>query len=460
MKTPQFLLVHKYHIPRWKNSSILYLRSKPISYFSIAMMLIHIASLYATFALAHPSTTNPTWQNKPISDVRSEERKAIQILDQGVCHAGIGVSTRNLEALDASRSKTFPSPVENISSLLLSYAEAGAEGRWDTTIKHTKALLDSLTDSATQDDSHVPDSDRKINLQDLSTTFLGLLPLTIPSQAHSRAMKTNSVNLYASPKPSNGTLSSRAIDFLTLHATSLSLTPVLAIFTLSMIKTDLPHYNAELDKYKTELELLRTSYLKTSKPIPFSKDQCQMGVMSVLQEISRKPVAALTYMGVATMGGLVLTIAGLLSGMIIMAYDSGIENVFKMTHTSIREWAALMNGDAASCEKYPPLMGDGVNLTGFDVIKVKNEVARDPEMFISDALSFAGGFDIMKMMRHAEKVGETTNSFPSRWTDFIVGLPDALELEYKQEGQEAFLEMITPKVRKFLQMNCILRDTQ
>jgi len=182
--------------------------------------------------------------------------------------------------------------------------------------------------------------------------------------------------------------------------------------------------------------------------------------MSVLQELSRKPVAALTYMGVATMGGLVLTIAGLLSGMIIMAYDSGIENVFKMTHTSIREWAALMNGDAASCEKYPPLMGDGVNLTGFDVIKVKNEVARDPEMFISDALSFAGGFDIMKMMRHAEKVGETTNSFPSRWTDFIVGLPDALELEYKQEGQEAFLEMITPKVRKFLQMNCILRDTQ
>jgi hypothetical protein len=105
-------------------------------------------------------------------------------------------------------------------------------------------------------------------------------------------------------------------------------------------------------------------------------------------------------------------------------------------------------------------MGDGVNWTGSGVIKVKDEVARDPGMFISDALSFAGGFDVMKTMRHEEKAGETTNSFPSRWRDFVVGLPDALELEYKQEGHEAFLEMITPKVRKFLQMNCILRDTQ
>jgi hypothetical protein len=426
------------------------------------MMLIHITLVYTTFALAYPSSTNPIWQNSPVFGLQSEEGKAIQIPNQGLCHAGIGLSTKHLEALDAIRSKAFPSPVENISSLLLSYAKAGAEKRWNTTVKHTKALLDSLTEIAIQHDTLVPGSDSKTQLQNLSTKFLDLLPLSIPTQHQSGVTEISSTSLNAPPNPTNGTLSPAAMQFLTMHATSLSLIPVLSLITLSMIQSTppSPNYNAEVTKYKTELELLRTSFLKTSKPVPFSGDQCRTGVPSILEELKRNPSATISYMGAATLYGLMLTVAGVLSGMIIMAYDAGIDNAFRMTHTAIREWAALMNGDASSCKNFPPPMNEGVHLRWVDVAKVKDEVARDPGMFISDALSFASGFDVMRVMQHAEKASDTTGSSPSRWMEFIVGLPGALDLEYKQGGHDAFVEMITPKVRKSIQMNCSPRDMQ
>jgi hypothetical protein len=326
------------------------------------MMLIQITLLYVTIALAYPSSKDPTWQDKPIADLQSDEGKAVQILDQRRFHAGKGVSTKQLAVLDAIRSKAVPSLVENINSLLLSYAEVGVEGRWNTTVKHTKALLDSIVDAITQDDSQVSDSDPKINLQDLSTTFLDLLPLTMLPQAHSGAIETNSVSPKAPPTPSNGTLSANAINFLNLHAVSLSVVPVLVSLTLYMVYTtpDIPLYNTEVANYKTDLKLLLTSYLKTSKPVPFSRDQCEKGVPNILTELSRNPGAVVTYMGVATAGGLVLTIAGVLSGMIMMAYDTGIDGVLRMTHTLLREWAALVNGDASICKGIPLIEG-GIN---------------------------------------------------------------------------------------------------
>jgi hypothetical protein len=217
-------------------------------------------------------------------------------------------------------------------------------------------------------------------------------------------------------------------------------------------------YNAEVAKYKEELELLQTSYRKTSKPAPFSRDQCQRGVPELLSELSANPGPVITYMVVATMGGAFMTIMGIFSGMILMAYDTGIEGVLRMTHTSIREWAALMNGDVSNCKKFIAEMNGGVNGKWVNVAKAKNEVVRDPGVFIADALSFAGGFDVTKVIHNAEKGGETAEAFPSRWTDFVVGLPSALQLEYMKEGREGFLGMITPKVRESIQGNCSPRE--
>src|ERR1700712_4514810 len=140
------------------------------------MMLIHVALGYVTFALAYPSSNNPIWQSTPVSDLQLVDKKSVQTLNEGVCFTGPAVSTSHKEALNRIRSKIFPTPVEDISSLLLSYAEAGDAGRWNITVKQTKRLLDSLTVIITQDDSHVLDLDTKIKLQELSTTFLDQLP--------------------------------------------------------------------------------------------------------------------------------------------------------------------------------------------------------------------------------------------------------------------------------------------
>jgi hypothetical protein len=423
------------------------------------MLLVHIFLGYAIFALAYASSASRISQSKPKSDPKSEEVKPTQTLNQRLCNADKSVSLKHLEALDAI-SKTFPSPIDDISTLLLTYTQAGANGRWNTTMKHTKALLDNLANITAQDDAHVSDLDGKIKLQDLSTTFLDLLPLTIPTQGHSGAIETNPVNPNATPNSFNGTLSDIAMAFLHIRGLSLSIIPATVLLTLSLIHTppNLTRYDAEAAKYKIELELLRNSYLKTSKPLPFSKELCQEGVLNVLSELSRNPGEVVTHMGVATLLGLVTTILALSGGMIMMMFDSGIESVLAWTHREIREWAVLMNGDSTNCMHFPPLTDSPVSLKWVEVAKVEDEVARDPSLFISDALSFAGGFDLMKAMYHVEKAGGMNQPFPSRWMDFIVGLPSALELEYRQEGPERFLDTISSGVTESIKMSCSLRD--
>jgi hypothetical protein len=88
---------------------------------------------------------------------------------------------------------------------------------------------------------------------------------------------------------------------------------------------------------------------------------------------------------------------------------------------------------------------------------VKDEVVRDPGRFISDALSFAGGLDSIMGIQNAEKGDEKAEAFSSRWMELALGLPGALELEYKQEGREGFLERITPKVKESTQIKSIPR---
>jgi hypothetical protein len=326
-------------------------------------MLIHIILGHATFAVAYPSSINPTGKSKPVSDMQSQEVKSVQPLSGEFCHAGIGPLTNDLEALDAVRAKILPSPVEDISSFLLNYAETGVEGTWNTTVKQTKALLDSLTGIITQNDSHVLDPDTKIKLHDLSTTFLDLLPPTIPAQAHSKAIEINSADPTPLPIQFNTSLSSNATSFMISQAGILILIPYLSLLALSGLYNPSvgggARFSTELSKYMSEIELIQAARLNTSAPVPFSGRQCASGVPDVLVEMARKPEATNKFLRVAVADALYAVLGGIFSGLIFIGFYSGIEGVLRNTHEELREWPALLNGDPSSCKRFTMPNGEG-----------------------------------------------------------------------------------------------------
>jgi hypothetical protein len=329
------------------------------------MMLIPIALGYAaTFTLAYPSSIDTSRQNKPVSEIQYPEVEPVQSHTQEFYHAGDGVSTNLLETLDAIRSKIDPSPVEVINSFFLSYAEAGVNGTWNMAVNQIKALLDNLTAIITQDDSHVFPLETKMELHALFTAFTDLLILTpaITSQA-SRAIETNPTNLESPPDPSSIPLSRNASDFLLTEGSGFFFIPILALMNLEMIKK-IPEsgpqsYQMEIDKYKAELELIRTSQLKTSAPLPFSAEQCAKGMPEVMAEIARNPVVANEFFKSAAFRGLLSILASPTKGLIVMAWDTGTAGVARMTHAELKKWATMANGDASSCKNVTMLSGGG-----------------------------------------------------------------------------------------------------
>jgi hypothetical protein len=410
------------------------------------MLILHVALAYTSLALAYPSPSSPiidpTEQKQSVPETHQHQSSP----REGHHAAGDGVPQHLAAVLDALTAKSRPSTAEDKASLPASPDDASSDRAWNKTTQQLKSILEKLSSSSitTQNGAgaqHLPPATQR-DLHALSTAFTDLLPAAARSAAE---------NPQSPGRPSTSTLSANTTNFIYMQGSMAPLVPILALINLSMLSnssTGRFTYSSEIAKYISELALLRTAWQRTSAPVPYTAGQCREGVVASMAEVAAHPVAANKLLRTAVAGGVVLALAGLGTGMLLMAWDTGPEGVARMTHMALREWTALANGDAASCANVTMMAGRGGGGMGrrwvhVDAGKVQDEVVRDPAAFISDALASSRGLQADGMMG-TQKSKEDGEAWSSRWMDFAVGLPDALASEYQQLGREGFLDKVTP----------------